>query len=328
MKINENSRLTAAGTAFRHFYAKSGMFLILAVMLIIISSLTPNFLRMTNLLNLVRQVSFTAIIGCGLTFILISKNMDLSAGGIVSLTSVVTALFAHPGEYPLIVCVILGLCVGIICGFVNGVIVANFAIPPFIVTLGMKEVASGMALRFSNACPIPDLHEEIRWLGAGKLFDVIPVPCVILLIVVAITWVMLSKTKFGRHVLAVGGNETAAVISGINVKMVKIKAYVLVGFLASLSAIVLTGRNSSGQPNLGNGMEFDAIASVIIGGTSMSGGVGTIWGTVIGALIIGVINNGMNLMNVNVYYQQIAKGIVMVLAVLLDCLKNKRATRG
>ncbi len=328
MNETQKNRMQTVGTAFREFYTRSGMFLILVVMLLIVSCLTPNFLRVTNLLNLLRQVSFTAIIGCGLTFILISKNMDLSSGAIVSLTSVVTALFAHPGEYPLAVSIILGLFVGVACGFVNGVIIANFAIPPFIVTLGMKEVASGLALLFSNACPIPDLHEEILWLGTGRVFGVIPIPCVILALVVAVTWVILSRTKFGRHVLAVGGNETAAVISGINVKWIKIKAYILVGFLASLSAIVLTGRNSSGQPSLGSGMEFDAIAAVIIGGTSMSGGVGTIWGTVIGALIIGVINNGMDLMNVNIYYQQIAKGVVMVAAVLLDCLKNRRTTRG
>lgn len=323
MKTREASPLHSAGPLIRQFYQKSGMFLILMILVIIVSSLTPHFLRTTNLLNLVRQISFIAILACGLTFILISKNMDLSGGGIICLVSVVTALYGHPGEYPLIASIGLGLLVGTLCGFINGVIIANFSIPPFIVTLGMKEVCCGLALLLSNACPIPNLRDEIRWLGAGKIFNVIPVPCIVLLIVIVVTWIVLDNTKFGRHVFAVGGNESAAIISGINVKWVKIGVYMLTGLLAAVSAIVLTGRTSSGQPGLGNGMEFDAIAAVIIGGTSYNGGIGTIWGSVIGALIIGVINNGMDLMNVNMYYQQIVKGVVMVLAVLLDCLKNK-----
>lgn len=328
MKTRKNTYLRTAGAVLRQFYMKSGMFLILMVLVITVSLLIPNFLRPTNLFNVVRQISFIAILGCGLTFVLISKNMDLSGGGIICLVSVVTALYGHPGEYPLIVCIGLGLLVGVLCGFINGVIIANFSIPPFIVTLGMKEVSGGLALLFSNACPIPNLRDEIRWLGVGKAFGIIPVPCIVLLIVVAVTWFVLDNTKFGRHVFAVGGNEAAAVISGVNVKWTKIRAYMLTGFLAAVAAIVLTGRTSSGQPGLGNGMEFDAIAAVIIGGTSYTGGVGTIWGSVIGALIIGVINNGMDLMNVNMYYQQIVKGIIMVLAVLLDCLKNKKTAQG
>ena len=301
-------------------YNRNGMLLILIIMIMLISIITPNFLKIQNIINIVRQISFITIIGCGTIFVLISGNIDLSSGAVASLTSVVAASFAHPGEYPLIVTILIGISVGALCGLVNGILVANFKIPSFIVTLGLSQAANGIALILSNACPIPNLSDEFVFLGIGKFLG-IPFPVIILAIVLLISWTLLNKTRYGRHVCALGGNEQAAIISGINVKKTKISTFVIAGVMASIAGIALTARVSSGQPALGTGMELDAIAATVIGGTSLLGGVGSISGTMIGGLIIGVINNGMDLTNINMFYQQITKGTIMVGAVILDSLK-------
>lgn len=304
-------------------YNKFGIFIVLIFMMLILSILTPNFLTSNNLINVVRQISFIAIIGFGVTAIIITTGIDLSSGSIVALTSVIVASAAHPGQYPLIVTVLIGLSVGLLCGFLNGIIIAKAGIPPFIVTLGMFTAARGAASLFSDGRPISNMKDEFIFLGAGKVLG-IPVPIIILVLVAVVTHIILTQTRFGRHVFAVGGNEQAAIISGINVVKVKVMVYTYAGFLASLAGLVLTARINSGQPGLGVGLELDAIASAVIGGTSLSGGMGAVFGTITGALVIGVINNGMDLLNINVYWQQIVKGIIIVLAVFIDKMKNKK----
>ncbi|MBZ4645518.1 MAG: transporter permease [Clostridia bacterium] len=300
-------------------YNRYGIFFIVVLM----SVLSPSFLTVINIMNVVRQISFIAIVGIGVTMVIITTGIDLSSGSVIALASVVSASFAHPNTYPLVVPVLLGLAMGVLCGAVNGSIIAKAKIPPFIVTLGMMTVARGAALLYSNGKPIGNFTNEFIFLGAGKIMG-IPVPIIILLFVAIITHIMLNNTKFGRHVYAIGGNEQAAIISGVNVNKVKVLVYTYASFLAALAGIVLTARISSGQPGLGVSYELDAIAAAVIGGTSLStGGIGTVAGTITGALIIGVINNGMDLLNVSAYWQQIVKGVIIVAAVLLDQMKNK-----
>jgi inositol transport system permease protein len=235
----------------------------------------------------------------------------------VALAGVVAASFAHPGEYPVFVPVLLGVLAGAACGGVNGYVVTKGRVAPFIVTLGMMAVARGLALVLSGGKPVSNLSAEFKWLGDG------PVPILILAIVAVISWVFLANLKLGRHLYAVGGNENAARASGINVDAVKLFAYTVSGALAGLAGVVLAARITTGQPNAGAGYELDAIAAVVIGGTSLSGGIGGVGGTILGALLMGVINNGLDLLNVSSYYQAIVKGFIIVGAVWLDRRKEK-----
>lgn len=303
-------------------YSRFGMFLILIALVLVMTILSPRFLTVVNLLNVVRQISFIALVGLGVTMVIITTGIDLSSGSVIALASVVSASFAHPNTYPVVIPILMGLLVGAVCGLVNGTIISKAKIPPFIVTLGMMTAARGVALLYSNGKPIGNFSSQFTYLGAGKVLG-IPVPIIILLIMAITTHVLLKNTKFGNHVYAIGGNEQAAIISGVNVNKVKIMVYTYAALLAALAGVVLTARISSGQPGLGVSYELDAIAASVIGGTSLSGGIGSVPGTITGALIIGVINNGMDLLNVSAYWQQIVKGVIIVGAVLLDLLKRK-----
>jgi inositol transport system permease protein len=238
-----------------------------------------------------------------------------------------------PGlELPLIVPILAALLVGAACGWVNGALIAGFRIPPFIATLGMMTIARGFALIYSNR-PVSGLTDSFNYIGQGEIFKVmpvagqpdmgIPIPILILLAVAIAAHIMLNNTRFGRHIYAIGGNEQAARISGLNVGRIKIGVYTIAGLLAGLSGLVLTSRIGSGQAGLGVGYELDAIAAAVIGGVSLSGGIGTIWGTMVGALIIGVLNNGLDLLNVSAYWQTIVKGSIIVAAVIIDERKNR-----
>ena len=304
-----------------NIYDKFGIFLVLIFMIILLSILSPYFLTIYNLTNIVRQITFIALIGLGVTNIIITTGIDLSSGSIVGLTSVVAASFAHPDTYPVIVPILMGLLVGTICGGLNGFVIAKGKIPPFIMTLGMYTAARGAAMIYSDGRPIGNLTDSFIFLGAGKIMGV-PVPILILILCAICMHILLNNTRIGRHIYGLGGNEQASIISGINVDRVKIMVYALAGFLASLSGVILTARISSGQPGLGVGFELDAIAGAVIGGTSLTGGVGTVFGTISGALVIGVINNGMDLLNINMYWQQLVKGFIIVVAVLVDQQKK------
>lgn len=286
-------------------------------MVVITTILYPGFLSFTNLTNVVRQISIIAIIAFGSTFVIISGGIDLSPGSIVGLTSVVVASLAHPGMYPVIVPIFAGIIVGSLAGLVNGMIIAKTKIPPFIVTLGMMIAARGAALIYSDGRPIGNFTKTFEFIGGGDLFGV-PVPILILVMILILSHIILNNTIFGLYTYAIGSNEQAAMISGINVNKYKVLIYMYAGLMASIAAIVLTSRISSGQPIAGTGFELDAIAASVIGGTSLSGGIGTIPGTVIGALIMGILNNAMDLLGVSAYWQQVFKGAIIVGAVILD----------
>jgi inositol transport system permease protein len=306
----------------KHILFKSETLIILMLMVIVLSILSPTFLQVTNLLNVVRQISIIAIIAIGVTMTIITTGIDLSSGSVVALAGVVTATYAH-SDSQIVFAIIIGLLVGALTGFINGSISAIGKIPPFIATLGMYTAARGAALIFSDGRPITNLSSGFEFIGGGYLLGV-PVPIYIMLVIGALSHVMLKYTKFGKHVYAIGGNMQAAFVSGINVKRILIYVYSFAGLLSGLAGIVLASRLSAGQPTAGVGYELDAIASAVIGGTSLSGGLGTITGTVMGALIIGVLNNGLDLLNVSPYWQQILKGVIIVGAVLLDKFKNKK----
>lgn len=304
------------------YLSKYGIFIAFICICIVLSFATPYFFTAQNILIVLRQVSINGILAIGVTFVIIAGGIDLSLGSVVALTGVVAASFAHPGAYALVVPIALGLLTGVVIGVVNGLSITMGKVAPFIVTLGMMTIARGLALVLSDGRPVTNLSAGFNFIGGGDVLHV-PVPILLFILVIVVSAVILNYTRIGRYVYAVGGNENAARASGIRVNRVKLFAYMMCSGLAALAGIVLASRITTGQPNAGIAYELDAIAAVVIGGTSLLGGRGSIAGTVIGVLIIGVINNGLDLLNVTSYYQQIIKGVIIVGAVLLD-RKNSR----
>ena len=327
---------------FSGFLRKYAIVFIFLAMFVGMWLLSDAFLQPRNLLNVVRQISVMGLIAVGVTMVIITTGIDLSSGSVAALAAVVAASLAqrvdwegakYPGlALPVIVPILAALAVGALCGFINGDFIARFKIPPFIATLGMMTVARGFALIYSER-PVSGLTDTYNFIGQGEILKILPIPDqpplgipipVIILALVAIgAHVMLNSTRFGRHIYAIGGNEQAALISGLNVGRIKIGVYTIAGLLSGLAGLVLSSRIGSGQPGLAVGIELDAIAAAVIGGTSLSGGIGTIWGTIIGALIIGVLNNGLDLLNVSAYWQTIVKGSIIVAAVIIDQRKNR-----
>jgi inositol transport system permease protein len=322
------------GQMLASIFSKYGIFLIFAVMVVAASLLSPAFLSTTNLINVVRQMSVVGLISLGVTGVIVSGGIDLSSGSVVGLTAVVAASLAQDPEYasnpfypgvhvPLIVAVLAACVVGALVGLINGSLVAKTRIPPFIATLGTFTAIRGLALLYTGGRPISDLTDAYNFIGQGDVLGV-PVPIIILVIMAIVTHVLYAHTKFGKYIYAIGGNEQAARVSGIDASRFKMLIYVYAGFLAGLAGLVVSSRIGSGQPGLGVGYELDAIAAAVIGGTSLSaGGIGTVAGTIVGALIIGVLNNILDLTNVSAYWQQIIKGCIIVGAVILDQLKQR-----
>lgn len=307
--------------AWRSVLARYGLALALVGIGAGLTLATEKFLTVGNLLNVVRQISLNGILAVGVTFVLLTGGVDLSLGSMVALTGVVAAGFAHPGQYPVAVPVLLGVLTGAAGGAVNGLTITRARVAPFIVTLGMMTIARGLALVISAGRPVSNLSRPFTAL-AGELWG-FPIPVLILGAVSLVSWLFLANTRPGRYVYAVGGNESAARASGIDVNCVKVFAYTVCGGMAGLAGVVLAARITTGQPNAGVAYELDAIAAVVIGGTSLSGGVGGVGGTLVGALLMGVINNGLDLLNVSSYYQQIVKGFIIVGAVCLDWRREK-----
>jgi ribose transport system permease protein len=283
---------------------------------------SKEFLSLNNLTNVARQVSIFAIIGTGMTFVIITAGIDLSVGSLLALTGCVamTIIDKTNGDF---IGITAGILVGAICGAVNGITVSRFRVPPFIATLAGLTVYRGLSLVITKGLPIIKFEGSFRFIGQGVIAG-IPVPVIIMVIVVIVMQLVLSRTAFGAYIYAVGGNEEAARLSGIKVAWVKFWAYVLCGLLSGLSGMILMARLSSAQPAVGEGFELDAIAAVVLGGTSLMGGRGAVWSTLIGALVIGILSNGMNLMGVHSHYQLVAKGVLIVLAVMLDDYLKRR----
>jgi len=279
--------------------------------------MSPYFLTIPNILNIIRQVSIIAVISFGMTMVILTGGIDLSVGSMLAFSGAVTAGMMVNSGLNVFLAILIGLAAGTALGLFNGIAVAKAKLPAFIVTLAMMTVARGFTLIYTNGRPISGFNETFRFFGAGYLGR-IPIPVVIMFILLIVIYILLKKTPFGRYIYAIGGNETATKLSGINTDKIKIAVYGLNGFLAAVSGIILTSRLNSAQPMAGEGYELDAIAAVVLGGTSLSGGSGSVIGTIIGALIIAVLNNGLNLLNVSSFYQLVAKGAVILLAVFLD----------
>ena len=297
--------------------AQIGLAIALAVLMVGLAAARPNFLTLENLVNVLRQISINGILAVGVTYVLLTGGVDLSLGSLVAFTGVVAARFAHPGEFLVLVPVSLGILAGAGCGIVNGWIVTRGRVAPFIVTLGMMTAARGLALLSSGGRPVSNLSAAFTAIGGGDV-GAVPIPILIFFGVALGSHLFLRNLRAGRHLYAVGGNENAARASGVQVGRVKMMAYTICGAMAGLAGVVLAARITTGQPNAGIGYELDAIAAVVIGGTSLNGGVGGVGGTVLGALLIGVLNNGLDLLNVSSYYQQVVKGVIIVGAVWLD----------
>lgn len=299
--------------------SKYGIYIAFAAICIFFSLFNPLFLTPGNIINMVRQVSFNAILAMGMTMVIITGGIDLSVGSVLALAAVVTASFVQVENpiLPVPVAILIGLLIGAACGLFNGIFITKGKLAPFIVTMVMMTMARGAAQLYTKGRPVSGLLPSFDFLGAGFIFG-IPVPIYILALVVIITYILLNCTKTGRYIYAVGGNEQASVASGIKVHRVKLVAYTFSGVTAALVGIILAARLNSAAPVLGAGYELDAIAASVIGGTSMTGGKGRVVGTLIGALIIGTISNGLDILNVSAYWQQIIKGIIILAAVLLD----------
>ena len=312
---------------------KYGIVFVLIIMVIGISIMSPRFMTQTNILNVLTQSAIFGIMALGMTLIITSKGIDLSVGSVLALTGVVAAslgqsatatvkYFPNIGELPVIVPIIAAILLGAFIGSINGGLIAYTGIPPFIATLGMMTIARGFALLYTGGSPISSLTPGFTRLG-GRI-GVMPIPVIIYIICIIITWILLNNTKFGKNVYAIGGNVKAAEVSGVNVKKNLIMIYAFGGMLAGVAAIVFAGRVGSVHPGAATGYELTAIAATTIGGTSHAGGIGTVWGAVVGALVLSVLRNGLTLLGVHAYWQQIVEGGIIIVAVIIDMRKNAK----
>lgn len=306
---------------------KYGILLVFFGLCALLYIATPVFRTSANAISVLQQVSINGILALGMTFVIVSGGIDLSIGSFIALTSVTIGaiLTANPENVAAAIAASVAACA--LFGLMNGFFVAHFDMFPFVVTLATQMIIRGIAYVVADGQSFTLQSPAFRVIGGGKLFQVIPVPIIIFFVVTGILWVFLHHTKFGRYTYAVGGNIKAATAAGVNVRFTRMMSFVIMGICSAVAGIVLSSRVMAGQPNLGLAYETDAIAACVIGGTSLTGGIGTIPGTVIGILIIGVINNGMNLMQISSYYQTIVKGVIIIGAVLLDMTvtqKNKK----
>ncbi|SDW69266.1 ribose ABC transporter permease [Paenibacillus sp. PDC88] len=310
------------GLQLSQLAGKLGPLLGLILLIVIVTIMNPGFLEPLNILNLLRQVSINALLAFGMTFVILTGGIDLSVGSILALSSAIVANLMLSGLDP-ILAIIVGVLLGGIMGMMNGLMITKGKMAPFIATLASMTIFRGLTLVYTNGNPITGLGDNMAFQLFGRgYFLGIPVPAITMMITFAILWVILHKTSFGRKTYAIGGNEKAALVSGIKVDRVKIMIYSLAGMMAALAGAILTSRLNSAQPTAGDSYELDAIAAVVLGGTSLTGGRGLIIGTLIGALIIGVLNNGLNLLGVSSFYQMVVKGVVIVIAVLIDRKKS------
>ncbi|MDX1284057.1 MAG: ribose ABC transporter permease [Draconibacterium sp.] len=316
----------------KHYLIKFQSIIALMLMCIVLSFLTDRFLTGENAWNVMRQISVNVVISVGMTLVILTGGIDLSVGSILAISGAVTAgMLKFGAELPsmnifigftLIGALVGGTLVGTFLGWFNGFTITKFKVPPFVATLAMLTIARGLTMLWTGGFPITGLGENMAFIGTGWFLG-IPMPVWISAVIVLAAVVLTKKTVLGRHIYAIGGNEKAAELSGLKIKKVKMIVYAIAGALSAVGGIIVTSRLDSAQPNAGFGFELDSIAAVVIGGTSLSGGKGTIMGTVQGALIIGILNNGLVLLNVSPFWQQVIKGLVILLAVVIEKLNSK-----
>jgi inositol transport system permease protein len=300
---------------------KNGIFLILVLLLLLSSIFVRGFFSPANLTNVLRQITVVTIIALGATFVIILGHINVAYGSCVALIGCLTCkIMVLSGSLPL--ALFAGLALGLFICVVNGTVITKFGIPAFIMTLAVTTIARGAVLLFTDARPITGMNPEFKFIGQGSL-GIIPVSVLIMIVLFVISWIMLNRTAFGRRLFATGGNEQAALASGVKTKSIVRKAFLFDGFMTAVAGIVMMSRLNSGQPASGIGYEFDAITAVVVGGTSLAGGSGSVVGTIIGAVIVGILNNCLNLLNVNTYVQQITKGMIILIAVIVDMMSKR-----
>ncbi|HEX8119265.1 MAG TPA: ABC transporter permease [Pyrinomonadaceae bacterium] len=308
---------------FSHYARQLGTLSGLLGLCVVLWAATPFFLTVSNLLNVTEQAAIIAIVAVGMTFVIITGGIDLSVGSVLAFAGVVMAEVLHK-DFPVPLALAVALGTGLLCGLVNGALITLGRLPPFIATLGMMSVARGTALMFTEGRPVSGFSGGFRSLATGELFG-LPVSVVIMAGIYVLAHVVLTRTKLGRYTYAIGGNEEAALLSGVNVRLYKAAVYGISGMLSGLAAVLLTARLNSAQPIAGMMYELDAIAATVIGGTSLLGGEGTVVGTLIGALIMAVLRNGLNILGVSSFVQQVVIGSVIITAVLIDMWLKRRA---
>ncbi|MBN2137793.1 MAG: ribose ABC transporter permease [Sedimentisphaerales bacterium] len=298
-----------------------GIFVGFAVVVIVVSILEQSFFTLDNLLNIVRQSSIHGVMAVGMTFVILTAGIDLSVGSVLALTGIFCASFEHAG-WPVYLVLLTTLSIGAAIGLFNGLVITWGRVTPFVVTLGTMSIARGFAHIYTGARPISEFGKHFQYIGGGYFLRV-PIPSLVFLAVVFIAAFVLRYTRLGRYTYAIGSNERAARLAGVNVGAFKITAYVICGLTAALGAVILTSRLNAAETTAGAGYELNVIASVVIGGTSLMGGRGSVWGTLVGALLIGTINNAMNLLLISSYWQLVVRGSIIVAAVLLDRLRQE-----
>ncbi|MGX9347309.1 ABC transporter permease subunit [Microbacterium sp. KNMS] len=323
MTDTERTRPDGATTRFdfARWWDRVGILIVLVALIVLMSVIAPNFASLDNLSNILRAISVNAILAAGMTFVIITAGIDLSVGSTVAVSGVVAVLAAAAGA-PAPIAVVAGVLAGGLAGLVNGLLTAYMALAAFIVTLATMTFLRGFAYTMTGGQPIVDNMLGFRDIGNGYVAG-IPVPVVIMVVVYVVSWFVLERTRYGRHVYAVGGNPEAARLAGVKVKRVLTSVYVIAGLCAGLAGVIFAARVVSAQPTAGQGYELDAIAAVVLGGTSLMGGRGRIVGTLIGSVILGVLSTGLILMNVPFFTQLLIKGVVIILAVSIDGLKQR-----
>lgn len=304
------------GKVIRQF----GLVFVVLFIVILMSFLSPVFMTKNNIMNVLRQISMNGILAVGMTFVILTGGIDLSVGSVVGITGVICGSFLEKGMNWGLAC-LLSLAIALLCGVINGYLIAYVGFQPFIATLSTMTIGRGFALAYSDGKPYTIRDAHFISIGQGSVLG-IPVPIILLVLVCLLGLVILNMTTFGRYVFALGGNKSAAKLSGVRTKKMEMMVYVLSSVCACVVGMILAARISSGQPTAGESYEMDAIAATAIGGTSMSGGIGSLSGTILGFVIIGLLSNSMNLMNINSFYQQIVKGLLIIAAVFLD-MKSK-----
>lgn len=327
----QNNQAVAAKSGVQSFpffvWLKRNLASIIAlmIMVVLLTLTTKSFMVSTNLISVLRQVCVNCFIAFGITCVLISGGIDLSVGSVVAAAGVIAVRMANVGV-PVIIAVGVALLFGAALGLFNGYVISHTTIPPFIVTLSTQIIVRGVSYLLTGGMPAQCTNDAFNNLGTGSVLG-LPIPVILVIVTLAVLYLIMAKTSFGRHVYATGGNIEAAKYAGVNTRSIQMRVFMMSGILAALAGVVLAARLYSGQPSVGEGFERDAIAASVLGGTSFNGGIGTLGGTVVGVLIIGVLNNGMNLLKINSYWQYVVKGTVILGAVYIDFMKKRKSLK-
>jgi ribose/xylose/arabinose/galactoside ABC-type transport system permease subunit len=300
-----------------------GLLFIVIGICVILSFLSEWFFNENNFKNIAQQITIFGLLGIGMTFVILTGGIDLSVGSTLAFSSVILGIAMKGWGYPLGWALVLCILIGCACGAINGLLVTVANVPPFIATMGTLGIFRGLALTVTFGSAVTGFGKNMRFIGAGTIGGVIPFPFFLFVLILFISYFVLDHTKTGRSIYVLGGNVEAARLSGIRVRAIKFLTYVICGATAAIASMVMVGRLNSAQPIAADGYELDAIAAVVLGGTSMNGGAGSIWGTLLGALTMTIMRNGMNLLNVHTYWQKIINGIIIIVAVMFDTLRDK-----